>query len=129
MKAATEGAPCDGKTFGEFCNGDSMVYCGVDNNGNTQVSIIDCSNDGGCSIVKDSNGEYASWCNGPSDKCKNDNQAIPYCGTDTDGTVFESSYICIKNTECKFTAQEQSLYQGGYTLCATKCNADNTACQ
>ena len=129
MKAATEGAPCDGKTFGEFCNGDSMVYCGVDNNGNTQVSIIDCSNDGGCSIVKDSNGEYASWCNGPSDKCKNDNQAIPYCGTDTDGTVFESSYICIKNTEGKFTAQDQSLYQGGYTLCATKCNADNTACQ
>ena len=129
MKAATEGAPCDGKTFGEFCNGDSMVYCGVDNNGNTQVSIIDCSNDGGCSIVKDSNGEYASWSNGPSDKCKNDNQAIPYCGTDTDGTVFESSYICIKNTEGKFTAQDQSLYQGGYTLCATKCNADNTACQ
>ena len=129
MKAATEGAPCDGKTFGEFCNGDSMVYCGVDNNGNTQVSIIDCSNDGGCSIVKDSNGEYASWCNGPSDKCKNDNQAIPYCGTDTDGTVFESSYICIKNTEGKFTAQDQSLYQGGYTLCATKCNANNTACQ
>ena len=132
MKAATEGAPCDGKTFGEFCNGDSMVYCGVDNNGNTQVSIIDCSNDGGCSIVKENdNGQvvFTSWCNGPSNQCKNDNQEIPYCDTDANGKNFESSYICIKNTEGKFTAQDQSLYQGGYTLCATKCNADNTACQ
>ena len=132
MKAATEGASCDGKTFGEFCNGDSMVYCGVDNNGNTQVSIVDCSNDGGCSIVKENdNGQvvFTSWCNGPSNQCKNDNQEIPYCDTDANGKNFESSYICIKNTEGKFTAQDQSLYQGGYTLCATKCNADNTACQ
>ncbi len=128
MKAAIKGAPCDGKTFGEFCNGDSMVYCSMTN----KVVVTDCSNDGGCSIVKENdNGQVVvtSWCNGPSNQCKNDNQEIPYCGTDTDGTVFESSYICIKNTEGKFTAQDQSLYEDGYTPCATTCNADNTACQ
>ena len=125
MKSAKKGDPCDGKTFGEFCNGDSMVYCSTAN----KVVVTDCSNAGGCSIIKGSNGVNSSWCNGPSNQCKNDNQEIPYCDIDANGTSFESSYICIKNTEGKFTALDQSLYQGGYTLCDTKCNADNTACE
>ena len=124
MKAAKKGDPCDGKTFGDFCNGDSMVYCSTAN----KVVVTDCSNDGGCSIIKGSDGKYSSWCNGPSNQCKNDDQNIPYCGLNANGYLIESSYICIKNTEGKFTAQDQSLYQGGSTLCATKCNADNTAC-
>ena len=124
MKAVKEGDPCDGKTFGDFCNGDSMVYCSTAN----KVVVTDCSNEGGCSIIKGSDGKYSSWCNGPSNQCKNDDQKIPYCGLNANGYLIESSYICIKNTEGKFTALDQALYQGGSTLCATKCNADNTAC-
>ncbi len=125
MKAAKEGDPCD-DNFADFCRGDSMVFCSMAN----KVVVESCAQDGGCGIVNEKlqGGELLlSWCNGPSDQCKTEGQKIPFCTSDADGKSFESSFVCAKNTEGKFTAKDQLLL-GEYKLCAATCNADNTAC-
>ena len=124
MKNVKEGEECDG-SFVDFCLGDSMVFCSQDG-----VAIESCAEDGGCSMVKETIGgeeHLVSWCNGPSDKCTEDGQKIGYCVDYSSELSYESHYLCVKNTEGKYTATDRSLYSE-LEICSAQCNAAKTDC-
>ena len=124
MKNVKVGDECDG-SFVDFCLGDSMVFCSQDG-----VAIESCAEDGGCAMVKETNGgeeHLVSWCNGPSDKCTEDGQKIGYCADYSSELSYESHYLCVKNTEGKYTATDRSLYSE-LEICSAQCNATKTDC-
>ena len=124
MKNVKVGDECDG-SFVDFCLGDSMVFCSQDG-----VAIESCAEDGGCAMVKETNGgeeHLVSWCNGPSDKCTEDGQKIGYCADYSSELSYESHYLCAKNTEGKYTATDRSLYSE-LEICSAQCNAAKTDC-
>ncbi len=126
MKTAKDGDPCDPYTFSEFCNGSSSVFCSSEGT----VVYTDCANDGGCAMVSEEyEGEVyvSAWCNGPADQCKAENQEITYCKEDDELGIYESYYVCAKNTEGSYTAMDMLLYGDGW-LCDA-CNADYSACE
>lgn len=124
MKNVKVGDECDG-SFVDFCLGDSMVFCSQDG-----VAIESCAEDGGCALVKETIGgeeHLVSWCNGPSDKCTEDGQKIGYCADYSSELSYESHYLCVKNTEGKYTATDRSLYSE-LEICSAQCNAAKTDC-
>ena len=129
MRKVKSGDSCD-ESFVEFCRGNEMVYCAPSG----IVEVSDCASDGGCTLVRenDEEGEYIlAWCRGKADQCKEAEQMIDYCLSveDPDGDYsYESSYICLKNTEGTFTATDQSMY-GDYMDCWDGCNVEGTQCK
>lgn len=131
MKQIKNGDSCDDSLV-EFCQGSSMVYCSASG----KAVVTDCSNQGGCSMVKleDENGVYLSaWCTGPEEQCETEEQEIGFCTSEEySGKTyfFESAYECILNTEGTFTAMDLSLFGDDYiAMCDEACNATMTACK
>lgn len=122
MKNANENDECD-SNFGEFCDGSTMVFCGDD----SKVHKTSCASDGGCAIVLDSDGTKTAWCNGPSDKCTEEEQNIGFCKELDEDESVQSYYLCMKNTEGSFTAVNTML-MGNYEECDDGCNAAKTSC-
>ena len=133
MKAVKADDPCD-ETFVEFCNGNSTVYC----SSKGTVVIADCTDDGGCSIIKQKDGtkEVATaWCRGAFENCTDadatEPYTVPYCITEEyeeTEYAYESLHYCIKNTENTYTAID-GLNMNIGSMCRATCNADNTGCE
>jgi len=127
MRAAQLGDACNPRTFNNFCRGNLVVGCSVNNT----VIALDCVDAGGCAVLHletDDMLERVPWCRGPSSQCRQEGDIVGYyCAVDG-GVAYESAHICIPNTDGSFSAFDLELLDM-WDYCPLGCNAQWTACR
>ncbi len=132
MRGAKSGAECDIDSFVEFCDGEEMVYCTEDDDGNYVVDRVSCSEFGGCSVI-DMSEEMETetfypfvYCKGEqADKCEKEGDKYFECTDDEDYGSYEIVNFCYANTDGDYTVLDGGFW-GYYGFCndGDQCGSD-----